>query len=379
MGALDNLKVVDLSRLLPGPFCTTLLADHGADVIVVEAPRFKHDPVLGHVPMVRRNKRHMSLDLKDESGRAVFYELVKRADVLVEGFRPGVADRLGAGYKKLSEINPGLIYCSLTGYGQTGPLADKAGHDMNYMAYAGMLDLVRDQSGNPITPNFQMADVAGSLYAALGILMALYSRAVTGKGQYIDAAMTDGLLSLLVLPLTFSFKESNLPGRMNDPGKWFPCYRTYRTKDGEFMSVGPLEPHLWAHFCNKMGCPEYANFQYDDSKRDEISARLENLFLERNLSEWTEFLNEPDDCVSPVVRVADLINVEHFIKREMIRTPPGGVPEPGIAPKMTATPGSYKLPSYEFGEHTKEILGELGYSAEAIRDMVQKGIAWSRI
>lgn len=146
MPALDGLKVVDLSRLLPGPFCTALLADHGADVVVVEAPRFRNDPVLGHVPMVRRNKRHIALDLKQEAGKEIFFELIKNADVIVEGFRPGVADRLGAGYDAVSRINPAIVYCSLTGYGQTGPLAHQAGHDLNYMAAAGLLDLCRDMT-----------------------------------------------------------------------------------------------------------------------------------------------------------------------------------------------------------------------------------------
>ncbi|MDQ7783065.1 MAG: CaiB/BaiF CoA-transferase family protein [Desulfomonilaceae bacterium] len=375
MGALDGLRIVELNRLLPGAFCTALLADHGADVIVVEAPRFRDDAVVGEVPMVRRNKRHMALDLKTETGRKVFLDLIEDADVMVEAFRPGAAERLGLGYEALSRLNPRLIYCSLTGYGQSGPLADRAGHDLNFMAVSGMLDLMRDGQGAPIVPKFQMSHLSGSLYAALGIMLALSAREKTGRGQYIDVSMTDALVSLLAMPLSFTFTGTPFAGRVaNDLPESFPCYRVYKTGDGEHISVGPLEPHLWAGLCAKLGCPQYATLQYDAAARAEIEQHLEGLFLEKSLREWEELLNDRDDCTAAVTRVSDLPRDAHLSARHMIHTTPEGIPEPGIAPVLSDTPGSFRRPAYRFGEHTAEILCEMGYSPEEITVLTDKGV-----
>jgi crotonobetainyl-CoA:carnitine CoA-transferase CaiB-like acyl-CoA transferase len=377
MGALDGLKVVDLSRLLPGPFCTAMLADHGADVIVVEGPRFRDDPVLGNVPMVRRNKRHIALDLRGAPGKDIFFKLAKNADVVIEGFRPGVAGKLGVDYSAVRSVNPGVIYCSLTGYGQTGPLRDRAGHDLNYMALAGMLDLNRDKDGLPLMPNFQMADLAGSLYAAVGILMALASRKKTGNGQYVDVSMTDSLVSLLAVPLSFISSGKTLPGRPdNDAPEWHPCYQVYKTRDGEYLSVGPLEPHLWQDLCLKLGCPEYGPAQYDPSKREEIEARLTAIFAANDLDEWLSRLNDPNDCVAPVTRVTALGDVPHFRSRDMVRTDGDGIPQPGVTPLLSGTPGSIRRPPYEFGEHGREIVKEIGYSDDECEALIKEGILW---
>lgn len=378
MGALDGLSILDLSRLLPGPFCTALLADHGADVTVLEAPRFRDDPVLGDVPMTRRNKRHISVDLRSDEGREIFFKLAADVDVLLEGFRPGVTARLGVDYDSVRERNPLVIYCSLTGYGQTGPLASKAGHDLNYMSIAGMLDLTRDKDRFPIMPNFQMADLAGSLYAAFGILAALAARERTGNGQYIDVSMTDSLISLLPVPLSFSFLNTPLPGRpANDSPEWFPCYQVYRTSDGKHISVGPLEPHLWENLCNKLGCPEYGPTQYDISRREEMESYLEQLFATRTLADWLSQLDEPNDCVAPVNRVRDLPLEPHFKAREMIHQDGNTIPQPGVTPKLSETPGEIRRPPYQFGEHTREILQELGYSQGYISDLEERSVVWT--
>ena len=378
MGALDGLIVLDLSRLLPGRFCTTLLADHGADVIAVEAPLFRNDSLLGEVPMVMRNKRHLSLDLKSAAGREIFFKLARDADVLVEGFRPGVAERLGVGYGSLRGRNGRIIYCSMTGYGQDGPLSTKAGHDLNYMAASGMLDMVRDREEVPIMPNFQMAGLSGSLYATMGILLALAARERTGQGQYIDVSLTDGLVSLLAMPLAFTFSQQRLPGRPSNRSRdSFACYRVYKTRDEEFLSVGPLEPHLWTGLCTRLGCPQYAGFQYDLDRQAEITEHLERLFQTRALQEWLEILNHPDDCVAPVMRVEDLPRDPHLAAREMIRCSGNGIPEPGIAPKLSETPGGFRRPAYRFGEHTREILTQLGYEVGDIRRLEQEGVIWS--
>ncbi|MFH1117119.1 MAG: CaiB/BaiF CoA-transferase family protein [Pseudomonadota bacterium] len=375
MGSLDGLRIVELNRLLPAAFCTALLADHGADVVVVEAPHFRDNAVVGEVPMVRRNKRHIALDLKREAGKKAFFALMRNSDVLVEGFRPGAAERLGVGYETLRHVNPGLIYCSMTGYGQSGPLADRAGHDLNFMAASGMLDLMRAQDGSPIVPKFQMSHLSGSLYAALGIMLALSARDKTGRGQHIDVSMTDALVSLLAMPLSFIFTETPFAGRVdNDSPECFPCYRVYETKDGRHLSVGPLEAHLWNNLCLKLGCPQYSSIQYDQAARGEMEQYLESLFLTKSLNEWTEILNESDDCTAPVVRVRDLPHDAHFNARHMIHTNPEGIPEPGITPVLSETPGSFRRPAYRFGEHTAEVLGELGYSSEEIDALQVEGV-----
>jgi crotonobetainyl-CoA:carnitine CoA-transferase CaiB-like acyl-CoA transferase len=379
MGALDGLKVVDLSRLLPGPFCTGLLADHGADVVVVEAPRFRNDAVVAHVPMVLRNKRHASVDLKTATGVEVFFKLAAAADVVVEGFRPGVAERMGVGYDAVRRVNPRIVYCSLTGYGQDGPLANKAAHDINLMAAAGILDLIRDRDGTPVVPNFPMAQIAGSLYAALGILLALASRERTGQGQHVDASAADSLLSSLAMPLSLAFLGKAAPGKRDvDARESFACYRVYKTRDGEYLSVGPLEPHLWASLCDKLGCPQYTPLQYDHERQKDVVKHLEQLFACRDLKDWLEILAAPDDCVAPVTRLRELTQEPQFLSRGMIHQSSVGVPEPGISPQLSETPGTFRRPVYAFGEHTREVLGELGYTDEQIACMEREEAVWSR-
>lgn len=377
--ALDGLKVIDLSRLLPGPFCTSILADHGADVIVVEGPRFRESDVLGFVPMTRRNKRHVSLDLSMEAGREAFYKLVSQADAMIEGFRPGVTQKLGVDYPGVKQINPGIVYCSLSGYGQNGPLANKAGHDMNYLATSGLLDLLRDDNGFPIMPNFQMADLSGSLFAALGILMALIAKQKTGQGQYIDTSMTDGLISLLAVPLSFTFSGDTFPGRIsNDSRRWYPCYRIYTTSDDRHLTVGPLEPHLWKSLVQKLGRPDLADRQYDPSCSEQVGAELQEIFRQKTLREWTEFLDSPNDCVAPVNYVTELPYHEHFIQRQATRKNNNGLFEPGIVPKLSDTPGQVRSEAYEFGQHTYEVLRSLGYDQDKIDGMQADGAVWGR-
>lgn len=377
MGALDGIRVLDFSRLFPGHFCSTMLADHGADVLVVEAPWFREESVLGDVPMIRRNKRHMALDIRTEKGRQIFLDLASRSDVLIEGFRPGVMKKLGVDYQSVSHLNRRIVYCSITGYGQEGPLAPKAGHDLNYMAQAGFLDLLRDQDHRPVMPGFQISDLAGSLYATLGILLALQAREKTNTGQHVDAAITDGLLSLLAVPISFSWSKALLPGRLNQEGRdHFPCYNVYRTKDGEYISVGPLESHLWASLCEKLGCPQYSSLQYDRGSIEEITAHLQAIFISRELRDWTEFLNDPDDCIAPLVTVGNLRHTPHFLSRAMIILDETSAPQPGIAPKMSGTPGELRRRAYRFGEHSREILTELGYTEDSIADFISESVVW---
>jgi crotonobetainyl-CoA:carnitine CoA-transferase CaiB-like acyl-CoA transferase len=377
MGALDGIRVLDLSRLLPGPFCSTILGDHGASVIVVEAPRFRERSVIGSVPMVRRNKRHLALNLREEEGREIFMSLAAISDVVLEAFRPGVVCDLGVDYSAVQKINPGIIYCSLSGYGQTGPLSGKAVHDLNCVAYAGILDLFRDPEGNPVEPGVPLAGLTGSLYAAIGILLALVSRHATGKGQFIDTSMCDGLVSFLALPLSALRNSSRLPeGRGSARRPPAPYYRAYRTMDGRHITLGALEGHLWEHFCHKVGCPEYIDKQHDHEFADVISRHLETIFGARKFQEWVDLFDEDDDCVAPVLSGPELSKQAHIQSRGMIRLNPDGVSEPGIPIKLSETPGNIRRPAYRFGEHSQEILRELGYSEPAIRGLVAEHIVW---
>ena len=310
-----------------------------------------------------------------------FFQMLANADVLMQGFRPGRGRKARGGLRdRAGSESPHHLLLALTGYGQDGPLAFQAGHDMNYMAASGMLDLVRDASGRPVVPKFQISHLTGSLYAALGILLALASREKTGQGQYIDAAMTDGLVTLLALPMACMFSGSLLPGRFDNtiPDAWFACYRVYETADGRYISVGPLEPHLWATLCRQLGCPEYIDLQYDIAAQADIIAGLEGIFLGKTLAEWLDILDGPDACIAPVTNVNELLDVAHLQSRQLIHQPPGGVPEPGIVPKLSLTPGGFRLPPYRFGEHTSQVLSELGYAAEEIDVLEERGVAWAR-
>ena len=211
-GALTGVNVLDLSRLLPGPYCSMILADHGARVIAVEDKRFLADGLFFN--LINRNKEHMSLNLKTEKGKEIFFRLIQNTDVLLEGFRPGVVDRLGVGYETVREVNPKIIYCSITGYGQDGPFRDRVGHDANYLSYAGVLDLIGEKDRPPSIPGVQIADIAGGgMNAAIGILLALFAREKTGKGQYIDISMTDGMVGLLPAALFFRQLTGQEPAR----------------------------------------------------------------------------------------------------------------------------------------------------------------------
>ena len=229
-GALTGVKVLDLSRLLPGPYCSMILADHGAEVLAIEDRRFLADGM--YFKDLYRNKRHISLNLKAEEGRAIFFRMVRDADVILEGFRPGVVERLGVDYEKVRRINPRIIYCSITGYGQAGSLHDRAGHDVNYLSTAGVLDLIGEKGQPPAIPGVQIADIAGAMNGVIGVLLALFAREKSGLGQYIDISMTDSLLGFMTLPVLFRQLSDQRFGRSETLlSHRYACYNTYETKD----------------------------------------------------------------------------------------------------------------------------------------------------
>jgi crotonobetainyl-CoA:carnitine CoA-transferase CaiB-like acyl-CoA transferase len=374
---LDGVRVLDLSRLYPGPFCSMLLADFGADVLCVEDRRYEGEPSMASA---MRGKRHACLDLKRPEGREIFLALADRADVLLEGFRPGVTERLGIGYEALRARNRRLVYCSVTGYGQTGPWRDLVGHDLNYIAMAGLLD----QTGSgpdapPAIPGTQLADVAGGgMQAALGILLALHARGRTGEGQQVDVSMTDGVMGMMGYATTFWWMAGQKleRGRSLLTGR-YPWYRTYRCADGRYLSIGAVERRFWTVLCEHFGRPAWVPLQHNEGALPEMHAFFEARFGSKPRDAWFEELRPLAVCVAPVLDVEEAFESEHARARGLVaevefdgrRQKLLGVPL-----KLSATPGRVERRPPRFGEHTDEVLRELGQSPAAIAALRAKGV-----
>lgn len=377
-GALEGIKVLDLSRMLPGPYCSMILADHGAEVIAIEDGRFKEDGLFFND--LNRNKRHMSLNLKTPEGREIFYKLAENADVILEGFRPGVVKRLGVDYQAVKKYNPRIIYCSITGYGQTGAASDRAGHDVNFLSMSGVLGLIGEKDGLPSIPGVQVADIAGgSMNSAVGILLALYARERTGKGQYIDISMTDGMIGLLSLPHYFSKLTGNQPKAADTLlSHRYGCYNTYETKDGRYLSIGAVENRFWGKLCEYLRKTDYIPLQYDEGKREEIIGFLREKFLTKNLAHWEKELSGLDVCYAGVQTLDDVLEDPLFRERDMIVEYPDKNGAPirsfGIPVKLSETPGSVRAVPDEFGESTRSILRETGYSKVQIDRFIADGV-----
>jgi crotonobetainyl-CoA:carnitine CoA-transferase CaiB-like acyl-CoA transferase len=319
-----------------------------------------------------RNKRSIVLNLRDETARDVFYRLAKTADVVLEGFRPGVVKRLGVDYETLRGVNPRLVYCSLSGYGQDGPYSTAVGHDINYIAMGGMLDMIGWQGEPPAIPLNVIADyAAGGLHAAYAILAALLARDKTGRGQYLDIAMSDGVMYLLAVALSQYFASGEVTRRgegMLNGG--VPCYNVYQTKDGGWLSVGCLEPHFFANLCHALGCDDLTPFQHDPSRRAEVFKRFREGFVTKTRDEWTALFKGIDACVAPVQTLGEAAADAHNRYRGMVveveHPVLGKVPQVGVATKLSDTPGRVRHTAPRPGQHTDEVLSELGISTAEI-------------
>jgi len=385
MMALEGVRVLDLSRLAPGPFCTMLLGDLGADVLVIEPPLDSRagQGAPGRSPeaynALGRNKRSMIMNLRDDEVRAVFHKLAETADVVVEGFRPGVVQRLGVDYETLRAKNGRLIYCSLSGYGQTGPYAGLVGHDINYISVGGALGMIGWPDTPPAIPMNVIADFAGGgLHAAYAVVAALYAREQTGRGQYLDIAMSDGVLYLLAMSISGYFAGGSVP----KPGRTVlnggaPHYNVYQCADGGWISLGSLEPHFWANLCRAMGREDFIPHQYDSSKRDEVFAHFRERFKTKTRDEWFEILKQTDICVAPVYALDEALDDAHNLARDMVigldHPELGKVKQVGIGTKFSETPGAVRSTAPAPGQHTDEVLAFLGYDAERIRALRERG------
>ncbi len=346
MTALAGTLVLDLTRLLPGGVATKQLADWGAEVIKIEQPgEGDYARRLAPAVFVRTNggKKSIGIDLKKPRGREILLSLARRADVLVEGFRPGVMARLGLGYEDLRAVNERLIYASLTGYGQTGPYSQLAGHDLNYISLGGVMGL-----NLPVIPGVQIADlVGGSMQTVTGILLALVERNRTGKGQHVDVSMYAGVTALLTVPLAMWDESGDepVPGSLRLNGH-YACYNVYECSDGRWVSVGALEQKFWAEMCRRLGREDLIERQYEEPQ-DALKSAIAAIFKTRPAFDWFEQLRDSDCCVTPVLKISE-------VARELGEQP--GPPPPGL------------------GQHTGEVLSAHGLTSAEIADLIAQGV-----
>jgi crotonobetainyl-CoA:carnitine CoA-transferase CaiB-like acyl-CoA transferase len=389
MKPLDGITVLDLTRLLPGAVATMTLGDFGADIIKIEEPGLG-DPARqsragikqpgAYFLATNRNKRSIAINLKQPAGRQIFLELANKADVIVEGFRPGVMDRLGIGYEILKKLNPRLVYCAITGYGQDGPYRGNAGHDINYISIAGLLGVNGMTDGPPVIPGVQIADLAGgSMHAVIGILLALQARERTGEGQMVDVSMMDGSLAMMFVPFAAYLANGAQPqrGAQGLSGR-YACYQVYQTKDGRFLALGALEPKFWVNACRVLGREDLIDIQFVDDEQRECIRALSDIFQTKTAHEWLAAFEGVDTCLALVKDVEEMFDDPQVKHRGLIAEIDH--PESGkikqIAPtvKLSGTPGEMRSPPPLLGEHTSEVLRELGYSDDIINKLSRDGV-----
>ena len=387
--ALEGIRVLDLSRMLPGPYASMMLGDLGAEIIKVEEIR-TGDPTRHSPPMiadqsaaflqVNRNKKSIALDLKQPEGRDIFLKLASRADSVLEQFRPGVVDRLGIGYAAVSRVNPRIVYCSLSGFGQDGPHESRSGHDLNYLALSGVLGLTTDERGKPVIPGVQVADLAGGMIAAFAMLAALAARERTGRGQYVDVSMFDVMLSMLPVPAAHHFggRAIEVGGKYGLTGA-YPFYNVYETSDGKYMTLGALEPKFWANFCRSVGRDDLIARQFDEGERREnLFEEVRAIFKSRAQSEWVALVRDADCCCEPVLSMAEAFEHAQTLAREMVRETQhptaGNIKQLGFSYKLSDTPPRAYRPSPALGEHTEELLAALGISGEERERLRKSGV-----
>lgn len=387
---LDGIKVIDLSRLLPGPLCTLILADLGAEVIKIEdhmggdyirwiEPKMKHQNPTFYA--LNRNKKSIRLDLRNDEGKEIFRKLIGSAHVVIETFRPGVMDRLGLGWNHLKEINPSLIYCSLTGYGQNGPYKDLPGHDLNYLAISGALSMMQTRKGVPVMAGLPIADVGGgSLPAAIAILAALYNARFTGIGLFLDVSMVDGLNFFLSFLMTQYMADKDLHRAEND---WinggYAFYNVYQASDGEYLALGCVEEKFWSNFCKGIQKEKLvAEMFSDEPRRSEIIDEIAEVIKTKTSSEWLEVFRHSDVCITKVNNLEEALNDPHIMQRQVWfmqeYSPEGLIPQMNFPVKFSEKNPGWRTPPPQLGEHSEDVLLGIGYSPEDIEEFSKKKV-----
>ena len=390
--ALEDVKVVDLTRTLAGPFCTMLLGDLGADVVKIEEPE-RGDETRSWTPFwngestqfvsFNRNKRSLSLNLREEEGLDIVRSLAADADVMIESFRAGALERMGLGYEDIRRINSGIVYCSISGYGRTGPMAEKPGYDLIIQAYSGLMDLTGEPDGLPLRVGFSLVDLFTGMMAYGSVVTALYHRRQTGQGQRIEAALLDGQVAALSYHATAYMATGVVPQRMGSGHPSLVPYQSFPASDGYFI-LGVANQGLWERFCAAIERPdllEDTRFKTNDDRvvhRAECVGLLSEIFRTRTVAEWVEVIERAGVPCGPINRVDDVVNNPQVQARNMIaELSHPNVPDlriPNSPLKLAETPAAIKRPPPLLGQHNEEILAELGYEAEAIAELRRKGV-----
>jgi len=391
---LSGIRVLDLSRLLPGPMCTLHLADLGADVIKIEdtgagdyARTMGETRGEGEAAMsdffavINRNKRAVSLDLKKPEGVAALLRLAKTAQVIVESFRPGVMDKLGVGYAAVKAINPQIVFCAISGYGQTGPYRELAGHDINYLGYAGVAEQIGAAGGPPTLLGFQIADLlGGAMTPAFAIMAALFDAQRSGQGRFVDVSMTDAVLAHSIMPLLGVLRTGSAPPRGADMlSGGIPAYNVYATKDGRHMACGSLEPKFWQKSCEVLGLPHLVKRGWVEGTEAQcVRAEVQAAFATRTQAEWTPVFEAADCCVSPILPMQEALENEQIRARGMVVES-----EHPIFGKHKQFAPPFKLSEFDFAierhaptrsAHSEELLREVGYGDAEIAALRGSGV-----
>lgn len=393
MKPLERITVLDLSRAVAGPYCTMMLGDMGATILKIERPDTGDDtrgwgpPFQGgessYFFSVNRNKKSVTLNLKKKEGKHIFYELAKTADVIVENFRPGTVEELGVSYKDMKGINEGIVYCSISGFGQTGPYKSLPGYDIIFQGMGGLMTMTGEEDGPPVRIGVAIADIAASLFAVQGILLALYARDKTGKGQHIDISLLDCQVSWLTYQASIFFATGESPNRLGSAHPTIVPYQAFETKSG-YIILAVANEKLWHTFCEAINHKELAeNPKYKTNKdrvknRDELISLLQDILFERTAEDWLQVLNGKGVPAGPIYTFDQLFSDPQVLHRDMLQEIPhptaGAIKLPGIPVKLSETPGSIEHPPPLLGEDTKDILTSLGYTDSTIKTLKEKGV-----
>ncbi len=386
---LEGFRVLDLSAAFPGALCSLILADLGAEVLKIENPA-GGDASRNRPPIVKkmgvffhainRNKKSVTLDVRNARGREIMLRLVERADVLVENTRPGNLGKIGLGYADLVKINPRIVYCSISGFGQDGPYRDFPIHDINILALSGIMDLIGEKGRAPAVPDTQFGGAAGAMNAALGILSALLRREKTGKGQYIDVSILDSMIPYMTLSMCQYMHDGKLPRRGETLlGGGCACWNVYRTKDDRYISLGCWERKYWENFCRAVNRDDLAGEQFSPPPRqDEIIGEVRAIFLEKTKSEWIKSLDPNLVCYAPVNSMEEAFEDPQIRHRGLwfkeSHPEEGQVPQPGFSLKFSEDQPGWRTPAPGIGEHTHSILAELGIGEGELQELKAAGI-----